>query len=463
MSEEQISTARAHLAIDFLIVGGGLSGLACAIALTRAGHRVVVLEREDGMKNTGETGFHMPPNMSKVLFHWGLKDRLAGCGLFSHTMLLTKYDSGEFLGTQIWDDNVLKESRGDVMVLPHYKLHRVLYDAAVAGGATVRHGAIVAQVDGTKSEVMLASGEVLTADVIIGADGPRGTCRKAVMGTRDHGVPIGISMYAATVSAEHVSQDFNEAHDHIVFVAFGSQRFVISYPIGHGQFSLHYYSHDNATQGEYGDLPSSDLSNLMIDCEPRLAKIAQYAGPAVRIPIRDYTYSEGWVHKDGRLVVIGQAAHPFPPGSIQRGAMGIEDAAVLAKLFSHLRSKNEIASFLHAFQGLRRPRILHLRVGAMRNVLFSLLEDGEAQQARDQAMREKYKSGNPVLDNLKDSSEWDELRATFGYDCEDEADSWWMKWGRLQAKSHERYEMMSSTVDGTIAIQVSIDVLSRVL
>lgn len=70
-----------------------MSGLACAIALRRVGHQVTVLEQERALmtvstpstdpvdvltesKNSDAGGIRMPPNLSKILFHWGLKDEL---------------------------------------------------------------------------------------------------------------------------------------------------------------------------------------------------------------------------------------------------------------------------------------------------------------------------------------------------------------------------------------------------
>ncbi|KAJ7843542.1 hypothetical protein B0H14DRAFT_2358999 [Mycena olivaceomarginata] len=49
---------------------------------------------------------------------------------------------------------------------------------------------------------------------------------------------------------------------------------------------------------------------------------------------------EDWVSHHSRLLLVGMAAHPIPPGSIQENAMSVEDGAVLGRLFSHLRSRN---------------------------------------------------------------------------------------------------------------------------
>lgn len=85
----QSAPLQASLPIDFLIVGGGIAGLACAIALRRVGHRAVVLERDGGfasvcillqcytpvltmfLKEKSSGGCRLAPNLSKVsaVFH----------------------------------------------------------------------------------------------------------------------------------------------------------------------------------------------------------------------------------------------------------------------------------------------------------------------------------------------------------------------------------------------------------
>ena len=100
----------ASLSVDFLIIGAGIAGLASAIALRRVGHRVSVLEKHDSiakvrrsrplqirvtgaddgcwrfMKATG--GCRMPPNLSKILFHWGLEKELRKISLKSQGIAL---------------------------------------------------------------------------------------------------------------------------------------------------------------------------------------------------------------------------------------------------------------------------------------------------------------------------------------------------------------------------------------
>jgi salicylate hydroxylase len=99
-------TLQAELTINFLLIGGGIAGLACAIALRRVGHHVVVLEQSSnpGISKVGipqlstlllsqcvaeqmsHGGIRLPPNVSKILFQWGLERDLRQLSITSSTM-----------------------------------------------------------------------------------------------------------------------------------------------------------------------------------------------------------------------------------------------------------------------------------------------------------------------------------------------------------------------------------------
>jgi hypothetical protein len=92
---------QAAFSIDFLVVGGGLAGLACAIALSRVGHRVLVLEQDIEDEQVGHSlvgclhlisflqdsrGCRLPPNVTKILFHWGLQEKLRSIAVASNAI-----------------------------------------------------------------------------------------------------------------------------------------------------------------------------------------------------------------------------------------------------------------------------------------------------------------------------------------------------------------------------------------
>jgi salicylate hydroxylase len=119
--------------------------------------------------------------------------------------------------------------------------------------------------------------------------------------------------------------------------------------------------------------------------------------------------------------------------------MNMEDASVLAKLFSHLRDEAQIVSFLYAFQNLREERCLKNRDLDISNIWFLVEREGEVVARRDSMMRARYDQGLDVLSgNDEDTTvaQWDHNRELFGYDAEDAADTWWVQWGLLQERAN---------------------------
>lgn len=102
--------------------------------------------------------------------------------------------------------------------------------------------------------------------------------------------------------------------------------------------------------------------------------------------------------------------------------MGIEDAAVIAKLFSHLSSFDQIQTFLYAFQDLRQVRCKGARISEMGNLYFMALPNGDQQIDRDAAFREKSLRGlSPLSDETSGTSDvWEAIKDLFGYDAEGE-------------------------------------------
>lgn len=118
--------------------------------------------------------------------------------------------------------------------------------------------------------------------------------------------------------------------------------------------------------------------------------------------------------------------------------MSLEDASVLAKLFSHLRNEEQIPSFLYAYQNLREERCQKNRDLDFGNIIFQSLPDTEETTERLAQMRKRYDEGRNVLagdDEDSTVAQWDQNRELFAYDAEDEADNWWVQWGLLQERS----------------------------
>lgn len=91
----------------------------------------------------------------------------------------------------------------------HEDVHRLVYRLAVESGAKVDFGVSVKSVTpgNPKPTVTLSTGEVLQADIVIGADGPRSFVRSVVLDRPDDPVPSGFTIFGTTISAEEMMKD----------------------------------------------------------------------------------------------------------------------------------------------------------------------------------------------------------------------------------------------------------------
>lgn len=137
--------------------------------------------------------------------------------------------------------------------------------------------------------------------------------------------------------------------------------------------------------------------------------------------------------------------------------MAVEDGAVLAKLFSHLRTKDQISNFLYAFENLRQPRCTAIRAKEAGDIAFMYAKEGtEFQKMRDDSMRAKRDAGLNALESTEESEEtpeWTEIKDIFGYDAEDEADNWWMEWGMLRERALGVHLTCDVFAPGSVTVQ----------
>ncbi|KAH7918240.1 FAD/NAD(P)-binding domain-containing protein [Leucogyrophana mollusca] len=442
---------KANLSIDFLVVGGGIGGLACAIALRRVGHRVTVLEktRDEDVAQMSHGGIRLPPNVAKILIHWGLGEQLKQIAVTSEAIELEIYETGYLLGVHVWDEEFLKETGGSYIFCHHVDLRRLLFETAVSLGAEIRGGANVVSVDGDDCHVKLSTGETLRADVIVGADGRSSLIQREIVGYDVYAsTPCSSLLYNTTVPGPLIRADpelsmFYKKPYTKLFVWFGNGRSAMGYPIGgKDEFALHFWVPPSSGEDEpdhWGsEIDMSEMRRQLGECEPRLVKLVSMGSPPVRVPTKNVPPIEDWVHDEGRMVMIGEAAHPLPAGSIQGAALAVEDAAVLAKLFSHLISEDQIPSFLYAFQDLREGRCASVIASEQGNLTFQMMPKCEQQEQRDKHMRAKYDAGESPLAGGDAAEQWEMLKELFGYDAEDEADDWWVKWGVLRERAKQR-------------------------
>ncbi|MBN9274390.1 MAG: FAD-dependent monooxygenase, partial [Mesorhizobium sp.] len=175
--------------LNVVIAGAGLGGMAAAIALRRAGHKVTMIEKAPALGVVG-AGIQMGPNASRLLQAWGVVDRFSGKGVKAEAALRRRWNTGEVLGEQPMGERLEKAIGAAYWCLHRPDLHDALVATATdpAGFGTpvrIRLGLEVAGIDALGPEqasLKLSDGEIVSGDVVIGADGIRSNIRASIWG-----------------------------------------------------------------------------------------------------------------------------------------------------------------------------------------------------------------------------------------------------------------------------------------
>ncbi|KAF8199855.1 hypothetical protein K438DRAFT_669485 [Mycena galopus ATCC 62051] len=195
------------------------------------------------------------------------------------------------------------------------------------------------------------------------------------------------------------------------------------------------YAPDSLQDGTWTKEAEIKMTEILGPCDMLLQKLAALAGSTACIQIKDHYELDSWVSASGRVVVLGEAAHPFPPASLHTYSISaLEDGVFMGKIFSHTRSRDRIAEFLSAFHDHRRKRCSPIRDVEKQQIALITLPDGEKQAERDALMRENQAAGRNVMDSPQSDLHkmLEEIRWVFGYEPTDDAEDWWMSWGRFR-------------------------------
>lgn len=369
------------------IAGGGIGGLAAALACARAGCDVRVLEQAATFSEAG-AGIQMGPNVTRILERWLLADAIRRAAAQPDALVVRDVGDGRELGRLAFDDAFTARYGGPYLTIHRADLQQVLIDAARGAGVGLRVDSRVARAAEQDASVhlVLGDGSSIEADALVAADGVWSTLRGHVAGNGTARI-TGHFAFRALALQSSLPQALRSAN---VTLWLGARMHVVSYPVRSGE-QLNVVALVERPGMQPG--PGWDATGAESDLAPALrgacCELHQLveAMPGWGVwSLHDRAPVAG-PHEmaRGRIALLGDAAHPMLPYLAQGAGMAIEDADVLA---SALGDPNEatVPAALQRYANARWWRCAQVQRRARRNAAI-FHATGPLRLARDAAMR----------------------------------------------------------------------------
>jgi len=383
-----------------IIVGGGIGGLAAALACGQAGARPQVLERAATFSEVG-AGIQMGPNVTRTLHAWDLAEDLKEIGFTPHRLEAKDTQTGQVIGSLRLGQRSLDTYGAPYVTVHRADLHRVLLQKIIGSGLAelrldsevqaVQQNADGIQISGTNLPASLT--EFSKSAAMVGADGLWSKMRQFVVPPTAPRV-TGLLAYRALIPMQSVPEKLR-LQDVNVWV--GPRVHAVLYPVKCGEYlnlvvvvqgpppaSLDEWDH----AGNKQDLEAA-MGPIHADLRNMLAAV-----PAWRLwPLCDRPPIKG-PHEmaKGRIALLGDAAHPMRPFLAQGAGMAIEDAAELAR--SWARVDLSVPERLQIYAQARWARNAQVQQRSIRNGQIFHLQ-GPLRWGRNVVMK---LMGEPLMD-----------------------------------------------------------------
>lgn len=364
--------------LDVAVLGGGLGGLAAAIAMRRGGHNVSIYERHD---YAGEVGASLScaSNGGKWLHEWEV-DPYEARPVILKDLIRHDWQTGEEHGVYSLGDYQ------EIFGYPYYNFHRidihnVLKNYAISQDGKgkpckliLNHKAI--DVDCETGHVRFENGNETTADLIIAADGIRtltkpqlgiipkvrnqdSSCIRILFDTKK------VKELGLTDFSENAAIQFWGGNDKskIVLSPCSSKRVISCY-------CFYPANPDDVKDGWHNEISLQQLLDSVPGLDPRLLELFVKCGYDIRqwrLYVHEplpYFYKTSSDCMKG-VVLLGDACHPMMPDQSQGACAAFEDAGALGYIFSK-KFNFSIAQGLKLYEQERKPRVTKIQQASLR-------------------------------------------------------------------------------------------------
>ncbi|KAF2200670.1 putative monooxygenase [Delitschia confertaspora ATCC 74209] len=350
--------------IKVVIVGAGFAGLTAAISCRERGFSVTLLESSPTRRQLGDI-ISFGSNSGRIFLRWpGVEAALDPLCHHSDGLNFYAYD-GDFLCRQVWDS---EKEWGKRFNGHRGEIHEVVWNHAVSLGVDIRLGSKVIQYFETESKagIVLKTGERISGDVVLAADGVRSLARTIVLGFEDKPQSSGYAVYRAWMDTDKLKENPLTAYladpqvDHHEGWLGPDVHFLVA-TLQKGTKCSWVLTHKDTADIEESWSAPGDIEDAVKAVEgwaPIVHAIIRATPPdrvvdwklVFRDPLPTY------VSPQSRIALIGDAAHPFLPTSIQGASQSMEDG-VTAAVCLGLAGKENVQEALKVYEKIRYERV----------------------------------------------------------------------------------------------------------
>jgi 2-polyprenyl-6-methoxyphenol hydroxylase-like FAD-dependent oxidoreductase len=346
--------------LPMLIVGGGIGGLAAALALSRKGLRVRLIEQAPEFKEIG-AGIQLGPNVFHMFEVLGLTEAMSRLAVFPENLIMMDSTTGEEV-TRIPVLGAFREKfKYPYAVIHRADLHRVLLEACRQSNLielVTSQKVVAVEEPPDRIVVRTETGEVHEGSALIGADGLWSTIRQMLVGD---GKPVvaGHITYRAVLPTSEMPENLRWWS---MVIWAGEKVHLVQYPVRGGElYNLVAVFHSARYEegwDSFGD-PAELHERFAKTCEPvrtLLGKIESWRMWVLcdRPPIRNWSR--------GRITLLGDAAHPMLQYLAQGACMAMEDSVCLANKVEEM--PNDLPAAFRAYQEARYLRTGRVQIMA---------------------------------------------------------------------------------------------------
>ena len=341
-----------------LIAGGGIGGLATAIGLAQKGIASLVLEKAPALGEIG-AGIQLGPNAFHAFDYLGVGETARDMAVYIDNLRLMDAISGDEI-TRIPLDDAFRSRMGNPYAVVHRgDLHGVFLKACEAHDLVeLRTSSGVAGYEqaGDLVTAILENGERVEGRALIGADGLWSNVRRQML---DDGAPrvSGHTTYRSVIPTEDMPEDLRW---NAATLWAGPKCHIVHYPLqGWKTFNLVVTYHNDAPEPVAGKPVSHDEVRRGFEHVAPVAKQIIDKGTDWKLwvlcdrdPVMNWT--------DGRVALLGDAAHPMLQYFAQGACMAMEDAVALSHLMGE--GQDDIPATLTAYQNMRHLRTARVQL-----------------------------------------------------------------------------------------------------